>query len=443
MRRRVIVLLLTSVTLAAEPAPADACSCDQPMPCLALGMATVVFVGTVTHVEPIPRRENNGRPGYRRFRFDVERTFRNTTARYRRDPSSPRPVVELTAWDEGAGCIYGFEQGQRYLVFAREEQGFLIAGLCSGTFPLDRAKPYLDFLERPPAKPEAGRVSGVVYFETREQRAQVKLPPLKVILRGDRFSRETTTDADGRFAFLDVPAARFTVTAVPPAPFVATRDVVQESPDPRQCTFAALPVRYDGRIAGILRDRAGTPVARLRVQARRPDGYEVVAEATTDASGKYELTGLSPGKYLVGVNVVSPPMAQAPYAGSSLETSIAAGQRLDLGPLTLSRPLTTIDLRGCAVWTDNRPVLDGWVMVDATREQSRGAHYEQVALDARGCFSLPAIEGNRYTLGVWAAIPPEWPLRTAMSQQTVIAVQNMAPLTFQLKPPPPVRPPAK
>jgi hypothetical protein len=439
-RRTLIVLALASVTLLARPTAADACSCGQPKPCLALGTATVVFVGTVTHVEPIPRRENKGRMGFRRFRFDVERTFRNTTSRYRRDPASPRPVVELTAWGEGSGCIFGFEQGRRYLVFAREEQGFLIAGLCSGTLPIELSKDYLDYLERPPAKPDAGRVFGFVYLDTREQGSRITLPPIAVTLRGDRFTRNTMTKADGRFEFVDVPAERFTVTAVPPAPLVATRNVTQDSPDPRQCTHAALPLRYDGRISGIVRHSTGRPAPNLRVQAMRPAGYEAVGESTTDASGRYVLTALSPGKYEVGVNIGHPPTVQSPYGATAVGLSLSAGQRLDAPPLTLTRPLIAVEVRGCAVWPDKRPVVDGWVTVQGTREPIRGAQYENIELDQAGCFSLRAIEGNRYTLEVWAMIPPEWPVTTTTAQQTIVAVRDMAPLAFALKPPRPVTP---
>jgi len=58
----------------------------------------------------------------------------------------PDTVIVWTPDNEGV-CGYPFEDGQRYLVFAtRRDSVSLNSGLCTGTQPLEAARPYLRVL---------------------------------------------------------------------------------------------------------------------------------------------------------------------------------------------------------------------------------------------------------------------------------------------------------
>ena len=87
------------------------------------------------------------------------------------------------------------------------------------------------------------------------------MPGFRVVVRGDGFSRETRSDADGNYEVLKVPSASYTVAVLPPPPFAAARpDHKSEMVDPQACEEVNLDVRYDGRISGSLVDVKGRPL---------------------------------------------------------------------------------------------------------------------------------------------------------------------------------------
>jgi Carboxypeptidase regulatory-like domain len=199
------------------------------------------------------------------------------------------------------------------------------------------------------------------------------------------------------------------VTAFPPPPFiVATGYEQHDTPDPRQCTAVSITVKYDGRLAGKIQDAAGRPLPSVPVHARPSEMSTSIAEATTDSAGGYELQGLPPGRYIVGVNINRPPSVEAPYQalfspGTSIESkavpiALAAGQHKQVPTLTMPAALRNAALRGCIVMPDRRPATEAVVGIEWARDGLPGSRSEPVALDARGCFAVVAHEGNRYGL---------------------------------------------
>jgi protocatechuate 3,4-dioxygenase beta subunit len=153
------------------------------------------------------------------------------------------------------------------------------------------------------------------------RRAQVM-----VVASDSTMRRVTTTDGEGRYEFIELPAGRFSVTATkagyvslqygqrrpfePGTPITITDDATVERID------FALP--SGGVIIARVTDDFGEPLAGAQIQVHRfqygPDGQRRLAMApsgvgmflsTTDDRGELRVYGLMPGEYVVSATVRS------------------------------------------------------------------------------------------------------------------------------------------
>jgi hypothetical protein len=171
-----------------------------------------------------------------------------------------------------------------------------------------------------------------------------------------RYAESTITDASGKFAFRNIPAARCTVAASKPG-FLALRYGAKESgkpgtaiavtgPAPAPPISIALP--RGAVITGTIRDERGQPVRGVTVQAMT---YEVSSgERTlsvsqrsanpTDNRGNYRISGLMPGDYVIAVNRPTIGMfstikqtTAAEYAAAAKEIESAAASAPKASPV--------------------------------------------------------------------------------------------------------------
>jgi protocatechuate 3,4-dioxygenase beta subunit len=129
--------------------------------------------------------------------------------------------------------------------------------------------------------------------------------------------RTTTTDAEGRYRFADLPGGRYVLMATK-AGFV-TLQYGQRRPsepgmplwlnDGQALNAANFALPRGSVIAGRVTDEYGEPIARAMVQALRyfygPDGQrrpQPNASAATDDLGQFRLFGLTPGEYIVSAS---------------------------------------------------------------------------------------------------------------------------------------------
>lgn len=129
--------------------------------------------------------------------------------------------------------------------------------------------------------------------------------------------RTTTTDAEGRYRFADLPAGRYFLTANK-AGYVSLQHGQRRSSEPgtalllsdgQSVTGVNLALPRGSVIAGRVTDEFGEPIARATVQALRyfysPDGQrrpQPNASATTDDLGQFRLFDLAPGEYIVSAS---------------------------------------------------------------------------------------------------------------------------------------------
>ena len=268
--------LVASVIWACPP-------CVPPPPCQAAGLANAIFIGTVSSMQN----------DWRNVRIDVERQFKGNLS----------GTVSLS--------MRGLEAGVQYLFYAQLQGGqTLVSSFCARTNRIEAAYDDVDFLERYLAGKTSTQVRGTVEFFSNDRNIPDALrnaPLRNVAIKLAGYSGETTVIAgpDGDFFFDHLDPATYNLRAELPGHQLTSR------PGPIQvstgaCQVIQLVMQMDRRIHGTVRDAHGEPVKNAAVQAlsEGPDGY-----ALTDKQGHYEITGLVPGNYLLGVNLHSTPSA--------------------------------------------------------------------------------------------------------------------------------------
>src|SRR5438552_2829611 len=248
-----------------------ACSCAASgPPCQNAFQVDAVFAGTVRSISPLPDDGPPLRPGeYRipralRVEFVAVIAFRGVQA----------PTMSILTAGSGPVCGYDFKQGERYLVYAtRAKDGTgLVTSICSRTRRFADASEDVRFLQTlSDASPTRARISGTIdHWErdlaTGQPRRYGPVPDVLVTVQRPGNAFEASTDAQGRYE-LTVPPGKYDVTALPLAGF-STRYLRQtvDLPDVRACAIVDFGVRFDGRIAGAVRNETGEPVEGAHVE---------------------------------------------------------------------------------------------------------------------------------------------------------------------------------
>jgi hypothetical protein len=172
---------------------------------------------------------------------------------------------------------------------------------------------------------QTGSLSGMVVSLAGEA-----IPAAKVsVFRGTESNAlaQASTDSRGAFLFEHLPAGRYSVAAEKPGFLNGRLGVskqgqpeIQVALDPGEAA-RGLVIRLGrgGHISGRIIDQRGDARANILVQlvasrpgaatARRPDGPPSIPSTTTDDLGRYELSAVAPGRYLV---VALPPQVGSP-----------------------------------------------------------------------------------------------------------------------------------
>lgn len=281
------------------------------------------------------------------------------------------------------------------------------------------------------------------------------LPRAVVNLIGPQQQRTAQTDADGRYAFQDLPAGTYTVTADGGQHRAAYLSMgyggvrpdgswVNAAPRSRQIKLDPGERRDDvdiglqraAAITGQVVDGSGEPVARISVRAlrlqrgRRPTGS---AMAMTDDLGQYRIFGLSPGDYVVYSDsrggelprgLDGEPRGFGPtYAPATGSLAQAARVRLGVGG-TASIDLQLIETRlhsiaGIVTTSTGEPPRNSSVMAVRTDIDTEGPVYG-AAVSPSGTFTVSSLPPGSYDLHVRHS--PE-PANPATQEHTIARVE--------------------
>jgi hypothetical protein len=413
-------MALVAIVLALElfPHRADACSClPSGPPCQAFFRDDVVFIGTVVSISSIERAGDNPFAS-RRVRLSVEKAVRGIQG----------ASVEIATGSGGGDCGYDFKPDRRYVVYGfRHPDGTITTGICSRTRAIEDASEDLQFFTALPALHSSGaRVFGTVthldFDGSKTQREPIA--GVQLLLRGANGAFSAITGETGAYEIPSVPLGAYEIEAVPQAPYSDGHQQQKvELNDARGCFSADFFLRYDGRITGAIADVTGRPGAGAMVQLfpaserGRPLPAYGGQRVHADDNGRYELTDVQPGDYVLGVNLtretdpaVVYPSTFHPGTSAGRDATVIAigrGTHVDLEPLRVPAALERYELEGVVVGLDGQPVAKATVFM---HDRPRGT---QVAVgiqtDAEGRFTfrvfggLPYFLSAMYTVGTGTA----------------------------------------
>jgi hypothetical protein len=446
-----LAVIFTAVDVAA-------CPCQFPVsPCEAFGKASAVFIGRlVKDAEP------------REAVFEVLKSFSGMADK----------TVRL---ERGFGCQITYLKGEQYLIYARRgEDKKLYVDECSRSALLSEAEEDLAFLRELPKEGAGVRLFGAVgenadWAGLTDKSIEVitsRISGVAIKVTSEDRTREFTTDSDGRFDITGLGPGDFQVEVVPPEGYTGSNLKEEFSVRDRACRYLPFVLRPDGRIGGRISGIDGKP-AKVEVfllpaewKSRGELGKVEIGEAKsvpTDAEGRYELSGLRAGTYLLGVNVNGPsigfPYLRLFYPGVS-EFSAAAPITLGFGQKTkidlqVGVLLKLYKVEGTVVWPDGSPALGVLVSiggagniaektkVGTTTNDGKGTVIYNIpppsnvtakgtaVTEAQGRFHLTAMEGNTYY--IFAMRPDE--KGVVMQGRTTITLSgDVNGVTIELRP---------
>ena len=332
---------LLSIALVIGPATNFACSCVPNNAGACSGGGSVAFIGRVI-------RDTGAGLGSRAGRMIVEQVLHGLSESVRE--------VDVDS-SSGSSCYVPLGMGERWVIYGGRDPRnaeLISTGGCSGSFPVRGNELRVEALLAQKAH-EPSRIVGIVresttpYGSTGTANGLEK--PIKIVAEREGQRLETLTLSDGQFEFRNVTPGAWRLR---PDSAGVVHDAANDWPRnevvvPVQgCVMRRVSIRRDGHIRGVVRSTAGTPIRAVPVQvfSLDPRGKEFdsnpFAEAVTDENGAYDIGGLPPQQYIVGINAepYSDKLAYAPhYFGGTSERQNA--KRVDLKS---TQPLDNVDL---------------------------------------------------------------------------------------------------
>jgi hypothetical protein len=410
----VAVLLLTS-----SPAAQGTCECARAeAPCSAYWTGNVVFVGRVESV----RRDAGGR----RVTFSVLERFRGV--------SSNR--VDVLTGASSDRCSLTFKAGREYVVYASRDARGVATGACSRTREIEDAAADLAYarsLNDGTAAP--GRVSGQVLLGSRDLagRTLSSSKPLEgLTVRVTKNDATTTagTNLAGDFSIDALGAGRYQVRVdVPDGYYAENATSIAELPDPRACANVTATLYSNGLLSGRVVDASGRPVAGLTIDVSTPTLGQH-RSALTDREGKYEVSRLPSGRFVVGIKTT--PRIFHPGVdtiASAARITLAPGQRMALGDLRVPSRIKFIAVSGFVLDPDGTPAEGARVYLRGAAEGDR-IIAEPAIVDFLGRFVIAALAGADYEIFAERSRSPG---TDSTEPQRISASEELKPLRLVLR----------
>jgi protocatechuate 3,4-dioxygenase beta subunit len=291
--------------------------------------------------------------------------------------------------------------------------------------------PQPGMMRQQPARDAAKTATGTATIRGRVVASDTGQPLRRAVVRAFsselRENRVATTDADGRYTLKELPAGRYSVTALKGGyvtlsygqtrPFEPGRPLQLADGETLEKVDFSLP--SGGVVAGRIVDEYGEPVTDVQVIAMRytfaqgrrrltPAGRE----SSTNDIGEYRIFGLPPGDYYVSATVRNVMFGDSDDHSGYAPTyypgtpSIAEAQKVTVGlgqtagDINMALASTrTARVSGTAIGSDGRPMTAGFVsLIMRSGTMMFGSNGGQVRSD--GSFSISNVAPGEYTLQV-------------------------------------------
>ena len=142
MRKILLVIALVATSIVFAPGSAFACSCIEPQSdAVAEKGSDAVFAGTVTGYEITKPIGGEYEPAVDDVRMALEVSWTLSVDTFVK--GEPAEEISVTSSGQGAACGFHFNEGERYLVFAYEDEqddGGLSTNSCTNTRSVDPDK---------------------------------------------------------------------------------------------------------------------------------------------------------------------------------------------------------------------------------------------------------------------------------------------------------------
>lgn len=422
---RLLTLLFSICLLLLYAENSSACTCafGGSAPCQEFWRVDAVFAGTVVGSSKVNVDEGGYKHDMRLVHLTVDQPLRGMQS---------AEVDVLTGWG-GGDCGYGFNLGQRYLVYAyREEKSKRLAtSICTRTRLLSEAEDDFAFIKALPASSGQGLIFGIVGKRNHHWKEgdQWYLPvaDAELEIEGEGTKYHAQSDAKGNFRVENVLPGKYTVKLKLPPGLIrnslqkdagATTVENEVEVAARGCAETGFYLESDTRVRGRVVDAKGNPVANMRLDMRGAAAdkktINTFLSATTDADGYFEFTTVPPGDFLLGYHLLnsalqeSQPYARTYYPGvtsKALATvvTVKEGQMLSGLTLQMPAPLSPRTVTGGIVWSDGEPVNGASVYLSLI-EEGEMSSFSSVQADAQGHFTLKLLEGLQYKVSAYRQV---------------------------------------
>ena len=403
MRHLIVVLAIVGWFGVMTPA-AHACTCiSAPTPCEGFGWSSAVFAGTATSVRTIdmPKEGDVSQIGYRTlYRFSVDQSYLGVEG----------TEIEILTGMGSSDCGYEFKIGKRYLVYARRAGDRLITSSCTRTKAFAQATEDLAFLGTLSSAASGATIYGQLIRPPVAETDMAKAVAEALIkIEGGGVRREVRPDAEGRYRVSGLPPGKFKVAMELSDKFSADRAEREISVVDRGCGAIDFYVFDNGRVSGKVVDAEGQPVAGVLVSLYDPERdpkQDFMKLEKTDKDGRFSISPLAPGRFLLSVNHTrfrdpnDPALAYASvfYPGVMDQAqaellTLSAGEKIsDLQVrVPLRRPVSV--LSGQIVWADGSPVENGALLFSEAEGTPGNLHGLQA--DEQGRFTFKGYVGQK------------------------------------------------